>query len=728
MEYLAHRDEEKHLEQTISEHAEGTAAYAKKFSAMFTEPVYGELLGMYHDIGKYSNEFQNYLEFGGIKGSVDHTGAGSKVFFDCALLSKNSTFFLLGMCIAGHHGGLPDIGSNINTLEKGSFFYRIQNSKLPDFSAYKQFTPEIKFNLVPNIMTTLTSAFSQMFYVRMLYSCLVDADYLDTEAFMMQNNVTRSGFADLKEMKEKVDKHTAEFFPPKNDINKMRCDLLKQCQDTGSDETRKNENLYTLTIPTGGGKTLASLSFALNRAVLTGRKRIIYVIPYTSIIEQNAGVFKKIVGNDNVVEHHMNVEYDDTDGSNRKKLATENWDAPLIVTTNVQFIESLFAYKPSKCRKLHNIANSIIIFDEAQMLPMKYLIPCTEVIKELTERYNCCVVLCTATQPSLNKFFTKGCVEIINDDKFYYNAFKRTTFKILGNLTESELVVNLMKHKQVLCIVGSKPKAQKLFNLLENEKGVYHLSTNMYPAHRKQILDEIRKKLKEGKECRVISTSLIEAGVDVDFPAVYKEMDALDSIVQAAGRCNREGLHTMEESIVYIFDLDGNKNRLRIREKEITKEIINEYNDISSPEAIATYFDRLHELVDSGLDKENILTFLNEEKMNRFYYRTLEAKVKIIENDTKSIFIPINEEAKKLEKILRDGIRNKEIFRKIGAYSVNVYYKTDNKTESAYENLLYNNKIEILDENVSILLDTKIYSKKTGLLVNDFNGGIGEFI
>ena len=728
MEYLAHRDKDKHLEQTITEHAEGTAAYAKKFAAAFTEPAYGELLGMYHDIGKYSMEFQNYLLNGGVRGSVDHTGAGSTEVFKYGVKNKNATLLLLSLCIAGHHGGLPDMGKKQKVLEKGTLAYRLQYSQLPDYSAFKQFTPEVKFDLVPDTVRNFTSAFAQMFYGRMLYSCLVDADYLDTEKFISQGSINRKGFSDLKEMKEKLDTQTAKFFPPKGKLNELRCQLLRQCQNLGSDEERKNENLYTLTIPTGGGKTLASLSFALNRAVITGRQRIIYVIPYTSIIEQNAKVFKEKVGDNNVVEHHMNVEYDDDDGGNRKKLATENWDAPLIVTTNVQFFESLFANKPAKCRKLHNITNSIIIFDEAQMLPMEYLLPCTEIIKELTEHYNCCVVLCTATQPSLNKFFENSPVEIIDEPKYYYNALKRTTIKILGSQTESELAAKLKEHKQVLCVVGTKRKAQELFNLLDDEVGTYHLSTNMYPAHRREVLDEIRKRLKNGETCRVISTSLIEAGVDVDFPAVYRQMDALDSIVQAAGRCNREGKYSAEESIVYVFSFAGDNGTLRTREKAVTEQIIKKYDDISSPEAITAYFDELHSIVNEGLDEADILGFLNEFSEARFYYKTLATKLKIIKDETKTIFIPKDAEAKKIEKQLRYGIRSRELFRKMSAYSVNVYYKNNNRGESAYEKLVYNNKIEVLDETVNILVDEKTYDDKIGLLIKDFTGGVGDFV
>lgn len=728
MEYLAHSDKENGLKQTVLEHAIGTANCAEKFASSFTVPIYGKILGLYHDIGKFSKEFQNYLLYGGVKGSVDHTGAGSIEIFKTGLNSKNPTFFLLAMCIAGHHGGLPDMGDNPKTSEKGTLLYRLNNSSFPDCAVYKEYLPSIKSEDVPDITKNLTAAFAQMFYVRMLYSCLVDADYLDTEAFLADKTVLRSGFIDITKMKLLVDEYTSKFDPSSSALNKMRCELLKQCKDAGSDNKQIHKNLYTLTIPTGGGKTLSSLSFALNRAVLTGRQRIIYVIPYTSIIEQNAGVFKGIVGKNNVVEHHMNVVYDDTDGSNRKKLATENWDAPLIVTTNVQFIESIFANKPSKCRKLHNIANSIIIFDEAQMLPEDYLLPCVEVIKELTEHYNCCVVLCTATQPSLDKFFDNKALEIVDKPKFYYDVFKRTKIKILGKLTKSELAAKLKKYSQVLCIVGTKRKAQQIFELLKEEKNVYHLSTNMYPAHRKRILEEVRVKLKNGEVCRVISTSLIEAGVDVDFPTVYKEMDALDSIVQAAGRCNREGKRNVEDSIVYVFELEGNSNKLRLLEKQVTENILQEYEDISSPEAITAYFNKLHVLLAENLDKRKIFEFLKHGRQ-RFYFKTIASMVKIINDNTKSIFIPFDSNAKIIEQELRSGARTKELMRKMGAYCVNIYYQADNiHLESAYEKLLHNNKIEILDENITILVDDKVYDNKIGLIVDCYNGGLGEFI
>lgn len=292
------------------------------------------------------------------------------------------------------------------------------------------------------------------------------------------------------------------------------------------------------------------MAFALDHAVTHNLSRVIYAIPFTSIIEQNAKIFQDILGRDEVLEHHCNFkESDDLEDvayNSRRGLATENWDAPVVVTTNVQFFESLFHNKPSRCRKLHNIARSVIILDEAQAIPTEYMEPCLAALRELVEHYGCTIVLCTATQPALDdksslRMALPKIEEIVDDSKHLYEALQRTTVSFVGKLTDDELAVRLEEENQVLSIVSTKPQARALFELLQGHDGVFHLSTNMYPQHRRRVLDEIRTRLKQNKTCRVISTSLVEAGVDLDFPVVYRAMAGLDSIAQAAGRCNREG-------------------------------------------------------------------------------------------------------------------------------------------------------------------------------------------
>ena len=343
-------------------------------------------------------------------------------------------------------------------------------------------------------------------------------------------------------------------------INRRRRKILQECISSGSNTT---ENLMSLTVPTGGGKTIASMAFALNNAIKNGRQRIIYVIPYTSIIEQNAKVFAGIFGGENVVEHYSSAEYDDTDSEegNIKRLATENWDAPIIVTTNVQFFESLFSNRTSKCRKLHNIANSVIIFDEMQIIPEGFLKPCLKSIEQLTKQYNCTAVICTATQPSLEKFFERQVInEICSEVENNYDFFRRTTITVLERkLTKEEMSERLKNNSKVLCIVNKKKSANEIFEMLKDEENTFCLTTNLCSVHRSKILQQIKSCLEENKSCRVISTSLVEAGVDLDFPCVYREKAGLDNIIQSAGRCNREGKFSKEDSLTFVFTLSDEK-------------------------------------------------------------------------------------------------------------------------------------------------------------------------
>lgn len=313
-------------------------------------------------------------------------------------------------------------------------------------------------------------------------------------------------------------------------------------------------------MPTGGGKTVASLAFALKHAVEHNMDRVIYVIPYTSIIEQNAQIFREILGDDNVLENHCNVDYEGTEEFRPMQLASENWDKPVVVTTNVQFFESLFSNKSSKCRKLHNIANSVIIFDEAQMLPIDYLTPCLSMIQELVENYGTSVVLCTATQPALDDFFVskEQIVELCPRLGEQFRFFERVTYQNIGSISKEGITELLAKEQSVLCIVNTRKDAQELYHSLQGG-GVYHLSTSMYPKHRKRVLKCVKERLSTKKKCILISTSLVEAGVDLDFSCVYREIAGIDSMIQAAGRCNREGKRTVEESKVYIFELEGSE-------------------------------------------------------------------------------------------------------------------------------------------------------------------------
>ncbi len=717
MKYLGHKsDDGLNREQSLLEHLTGTANLCEQFAGAFSMAEAGRLLGMYHDIGKYSLGFQKRIQEDGPR--VDHSTAGAKVL--------GAYFPPLAFCIAGHHSGLMNRGTKVD-INNGTLIARMNKNLTGtlDYGAYKDELP--KLNIDKKLFPTLKDAYAAMFLTRMLFSCLVDADFLDTEQFMQPATLKRGEFASLTELYERYNSYIAAWGEPKSDLNKKRTSIREECIRAADGE----EGIYSLTVPTGGGKTIASLGFALEHAKQhKNKQRIIYVIPYTSIIEQTADVFREIVGDENVVEHHMNVDYNDGKGekqqeNERKKLATENWDAPIIVTTNVQFFESLYGKKTSRCRKLHNIANSIVIFDEAQMLPNDFLKPCTRAIAELVSKYHVTAVLCTATQPSLNQYFPaelQPC-EICSNVDDLYEFFRRVTYIKKDALDIEALLAELNTYKQILCIVNSKKTAQKVYDGLSGE-GCYHLSTFMYPQHRRKILAEVRNRLKNGLPCKLVATSLIEAGVDVDFPVVYRELAGLDSIIQAAGRCNRENKRPLAESMVYIFELQDEKcklpNFIRLP-REVTQMVMQEFEDISSTVAIKKYFDLLHEYIGgklnegSGLDTHDILG-----KTAKMLFSDIADEFKLIGDTGRSVFISCDDYSEKLLAELKAGVRNRRLMRKVGQYVVNVYENQFLKMQGA-------GIIDVLDENINVLTDLSFYDEGKGLIVN-VDDGIGVFL
>ncbi len=598
MELLAHlknkndNDWDKH---TLEEHLKGTAEFAKKFARDFNCADWGYIVGILHDIGKTSKEFQNYIravteyDTSLSKTKVDHSTASAKF--------ANNEYNLLGKFIgyitAGHHSGIPNGKDNNESCLEKRLKKEVKEYSIPDYVKF------IKAPCPTNIpFHKRESGFAIQIFIRMIYSCLVDADYLDTENFMNPSDFnSRSKHLSLADLNNKLHKHINSFNSSKSEINKKRSEILSDCLMA----SELVSGLFSLTVPTGGGKTLSSLAFALKHAIKYNKKRVIYVIPYTSIIEQNAQVFRDILGDDAVLEHHSNYDTNNKDEEHKNLLTSQNWDAPLIVTTNVQFFESLFANKSSKCRKLHNIANSIIILDEAQMLPINLLSPCLEAIKELVLGYKTTIVLCTATQPALSKsdILKSGLEnvrEIIKNPKKLYQSFKRVDIENIGTKSNEELATLINKENQALCIVSTKKHAKELYELINGkDKNIYHLSSLMCPEHRTQKLCEIRIKLKDKESCIVISTQLIEAGVDIDFPVVYRSIAGIDSIAQAAGRCNREG--NLDKGKVYVFKPENSKlippGFLR-HCSETGEQVLRHHEDALSLESVDEYFQRLY--------------------------------------------------------------------------------------------------------------------------------------
>ena len=695
MHYIAHRDSESGREQTMKTHLNETAKLASEFAEIFGAQKQAFFCGMLHDIGKYSDKFQRRIRGSGER--VDHSTAGAQI----AAQHRDP---IAAACIAGHHGGLPDFGSNIDTSANTSLLGRLKRkvgAELEDFSAYKN---EID-TPIPDIRQEIfIDPARGFFFTHMLYSCLVDADWLDTEAFF--NDAPRKNAYDTPDvLYDKLQAYVSGWWEANSEINKKRCEILRASIERGE----MPSGMFSLTAPTGSGKTVASVAFGLSHLLKNGLRRIVYVIPYISILEQTKEKFEEIFGRHNVIAHYANVDFGDDENDSRR-LAAENWDAPIILTTSVQFFESLFANKPSKCRKLHNIANSVLVFDEAQMLPAPYLKPCIWAVSQLVQHYGCSAVLCTATQPSidfiLQRYLQGVSVEEICPDVIgMHEYFKRVEFQNIGKISNDVLAERMNQKEQVLCVVNSRKNARNIFLMLRSE-GSFHLTTAMMPEHRRRVLAEIHRRLGCGEPCRVVATSLIEAGVDVDFPAVFRELAGLDSIIQSAGRCNRNNLRPREESIVCIFESDEKPPQIFSQNIAAAKHILRDFEDISAPKAITDYFEFLYYILkgEGALDSKDIMGDIGGGAMN---FEEIAKRFNLIENDQITVYIPVGEGEKLIRQFHEKG-PSRELMRLMGQYAVNVY--TNN-----YNELYYAGAVERIAEDAAILVNKEFYSDKTGL-------------
>lgn len=694
--------------QYLEDHLDKVAGLASRYALAFSASGWGCLLGKLHDIGKYRPEFQDKL----IRQSnrrVDHKGVGAKLAWEFG----GQPGKLLSYCIAGHHGGLPNYSYSQTDNSTSLRDLLEQASSLPEEAP----DPLQDIPLPSSLPFQPKNAFQIAFFTRMLFSALVDADFLDTERFMdPARHAARESGPSLAKLLQHLNT-TLAGFASQGRINQLRREILQRCRENAS----LAPGLFTLTVPTGGGKTLSSMAFALEHAQKYGHRRIIYVIPYTSIIEQNAMVFRNIFPADAIIEHHSNFderslpEYRDQFGAGlRHRLACENWDAPVVVTTNVQFFESLYASKPSRCRKLHNIAGSVIILDEAQMLPTEYLKPCLGALEELTENYQASVVLCTATQPALKKrdefkHGLKGVREIAPDPKRMHQEFLRTRLEDAGILAIEDVAELIRDKEQVLCIVNTRTRASEMFDLVHEEPGARHLSALMCPAHRSQELQEIREVLRNGGPCRVVSTQLVEAGVDVSFPEVIREMAGLDSIAQAAGRCNREAelkdlgrvtVFTPEEGLASAFRQAAGSAQSTLRHYG---------DDPFAPEAVEFFFSETYWLQEQLLDKQQILDEFKTPAPN-WAFRDVANRFRLIENIMYPVIIPFNQEAENLIERLRFTVAPGGILRELQHYTVQIYAHQLAALDEA-------GAIEYVDEQYPVLIDKELYDPQQGLKV-----------
>lgn len=673
--YYAHSSgTDKSTWQSLKEHLQAVSDAGAGYAAAFGASQFAQAAGMLHDLGKYSQEFQKRLEGAPIR--VDHSTAGAK---EALRLYGLGVGRVLAYAISGHHRGVPDYGT---VEDERSLESRLQ-SEPRDYSAYSEdglSFPDRSTMKLPISPLPGQPGFSVQFFIRMLYSCLVDADFLDTErAFDGDKASARSiSYPSIHELEQRLMHHLDQLSAsaPDTPVNRGRAAILKACIDSAA----QSPGFFSLTVPTGGGKTLSSLAFALRHAAIHRLCRVVYVIPFTSIIEQNAQVFRKALGPESVLEHHSNFEYpgedsdDWTDQVARLYLATENWDAPLVVTTSVQFFESLFANRSSRCRKLHNMAKSVIILDEAQMLPTHHLQPCLGALRELTANYGSTVVLCTATQPALEGLLPQGTAirEIAPDPPRLYEDFRRVDVTRLGPLDDAALAERILEYPQTLCIVNTRGHARELYKLISSEPGAFHLSACMCPRHRSAKLDSIRQTLKEGAPCRVVSTQLIEAGVDVDFPTVFRAYTGLDSAAQAAGRCNREG--KLHRGQLFMFEPVDHPPRGWFQRTAAVAEIaLRGGNDPLGLGTVKRYFEKLYDVESDQLDSCGIMKLSEAGRGDLdFQFDSIASKFSVIDSALMSIVIPWDEEARQLIQTAKYAL-SRHVLRRLQPYVVQVY-------------------------------------------------------
>ena len=684
--------------QTMQSHARNVGGMAAGFAAYFGAQEIARATGLLHDVGKYSPLFDKRLH--GDPKRVDHSTAGAKIAVERwgVRLGK-----MMAFCIAGHHAGLANsagAGDGRSTLQQRlDWQFGADIPKLDEVWRQEIDLPETL--PAPSVKPDAGDHphFTCAFFIRMLYSCLVDADFLDTEVFyakLEQRETVRGGHPDLETLRPvffdfiNAFRRCATQAPQETEeqqrnaaLNRLRGEIL----DYAVAQAQQDTGLFSLTVPTGGGKTFTSMAFALQHAKVHGLRRVIYVIPFTSIIEQNAAEFRKAfgaLGEAAVLEHHSSFDDARLQGENSKdklRLASENWDMPVVVTTAVQFFESLFADRSSRCRKLHNIAGSVIILDEAQMLPLNLLLPIMQAIKELAQNYHCSVVMCTATQPAVqaeNGFYRgfENVREIAPKPTALFDKLRRTTVQHIGTQTDTDLLAKFAEHPQMLVIVNNRRHARSLYDQAKHLDGTFHLTTLMCAKHRSQKLDEIRGHLKNGEPCRVIATSLIEAGVDVDFPLVMRAEAGLDSVAQAAGRCNREGKRLPENSFVWIFapedkwkappELAAQAAVMRLTADSFS-------DDLLSTQAVAAYFKDLYELKGKELDYKQILQMHhNAGQSLDFPFQTIADKFRMIESHMQPLIIPFDGEAENLISSLHHADHIGGLLRKLQPYTVQI--------------------------------------------------------
>jgi CRISPR-associated endonuclease/helicase Cas3 len=630
----------------LDDHLQAVGRIAEDFAAPLGFGSVARVLGQLHDVGKASSEFQRYLRDAHDghphrKGSVNHKTAGA--------VWVEKELGLLALPILGHHSGLPNaaeakiiLGQIERGLESSELARRLAH--LPDSATLQAARSEL---------ARLTSTLDAELALRITYSCLVDADALDTEShFRPLVSVGRGKAADLDALIKLLTRSHDELMQRAADtkVNRLRRQVYEECLAA----SEMPPGAFSLTVPTGGGKTLSSLAFALRHARANGLERVIYAIPYTSIIEQTCDVFRSALpAACAVLEHHSAIDELDTktDEDPWSVLASENWDSPVVVTTTVQFFESLFGNRPGKCRKVHRMARSVIVLDEVQMLPGRYLEPIVDCLRALVEQYDASVVLCTATQPALHESLNlvqgfTSIREITTDTTSGFGMLSRVQYHVdLEPVGWADLASDIRRHEQCLIVVNTKRDAISLLEALEDPNAL-HLSTRLCPEHRTRVMNVIRDRLKQNAPCRVVSTQVVEAGVDLDFPIVFRAVGPLDRIVQAAGRCNREG--KLESGHVHVFNPNEGSQPVGAYQTAVDHALMwlgRDGLDLNDPSTFPEYFRVVYG--DMATDAKHI-----QELRSSLDFPKVADRFRMIDDDTVSVLVPYDIET--VERICRE--------------------------------------------------------------------------
>ena len=774
--------------QPLEVHLRNTGELAERFMQEIGVQDTGMLIGLLHDIGKVSGAFNTYIRSESgifkeddpeykkyVKGSIDHSTAGAQYLLEkCGERSATERVVvqMLELAIMSHHSGLIDCLSNEG---KDKFTERLKKSQAD--TGYSEFFERINKDLTQDIEKHMNSGIRSVSKIiediskeqdkervlfriglltRFILSCLVDADRIDTRSFEDQNTICESA-SDvvpwdilLNRFYEKLPKCEG------HGINRIRADVSEQCFNASS----RPKGVYTLSVPTGGGKTLSSLRFAMEHLRARRMKRIFYIIPYTSIIDQNVKVVRKYLENEEdkeifVLEHHSNMDLDQDEGSEAwSRGASENWDSPIVFTTLVQFMDAIFSSGTGNARRMHNLANSVIVFDEIQSLPVKLVYLFNEAINFLSNVCGSTVVLCTATQPLLGSKKLKHPLNLSKDHEIVekvdelFNDLNRVDIFFENKEQTYEGVIQLVTDKlseynSVLLIANTKSSVAKLFEAVkgavESSVNIFHLSTNMCPKHRSEVLEKIDESLDEGRKTVCVSTQLIEAGIDIDFNVVIRSMAGIDSIAQAAGRCNRHA-EMPEKGEVHIIQIKENTGRLKdiyegIGASEVTLCNCDDVNLILNPRVIESYYEtyfynRKGDMVYRTGDKSNLFSKLSlnssvlEEykRINKTYppnimlqsFKEANSLFSVIDNRTHPVIVPYDKEGEEIIVALCSDDQYKitrELLRKAQRYSINVY-------ESQLNGLLMSGSVKDIsrssDQKVYCLVDGN-YDKEYGL-------------